>query len=133
MAAMVLGLTFVIPFQTSGANESSTTPPASSADELQDQLEDLAKRVTQLESAKLSLEIKVKTQGELLGEIYGWMRTLPAASEALRGSLETAKKNGFAKAGPNPRAKNNLLDGLKEFAKALSASNPAKPKTPKKK
>ncbi len=104
---------------------------ASPQDEMAQKLEALTKRVSELEASKVAMEVKVKTQGALLGEVYSWMRSLPSASSALVKSMDEARKNGFEAAGPNPMAKTNVLEGLKSFAEALNASNPAKKATKK--
>ncbi len=89
-------------------------------------LEDLTKRVEKLEADKAVLEVKIKAQAKLLGQIYAWLRSVPEACAALEASVLEARKNGFEKAGPNPRAKRNVLEGLRSFADALNAKNPAK-------
>lgn len=102
-------------------------------DELDKKIEALTKRVDQLESDKTTLTLKNETQAALLGEIYGWLRTVNTACESLDASMDSARTNGFEKAGPNPRAKKEVLKGLQTFAANLRATNPTTAKKTAKK
>ena len=87
----------------------------------------LEKRVKAIENDKAVLESKLAAQGELLQAVYTWFRELPRAGERLNERLENARKWGFLMAGPNPRAKQEVLDGLEEFLTRIVSANPAKP------
>ena len=120
----VAGLLFVDMQAASGAGESELRMQ----DETAQKLAELTKRVEKLESEKATMEVKMKAQSALLADIYGWLRTLPETCTALDQALSNAQKNGFEKAGPNPRAKKQVIRGLKSFAMSLNAGNPAKAK-----
>lgn len=109
------------------ANETVPSPTAVQ-DEIVKKLEVLTKRVDQLENEKMALQLKNKTQAQLLGEIYRWMKAVSSACEGLDASVQTARENGFEKAGPNPRAKKEVLSGLENFAGAVRSSNPTTPR-----
>lgn len=101
-------------------------PPAGS-----DPISDLEQRVEALEKANGELTARLQAQEELLAKAYAWMKSLPGAGAALRAKVEEARRDGFEKAGPNPRSKKAVLDGLAAFAGAMSAANPAaSPKSP---
>ena len=93
--------------------------------ETQDENTGLRKQIADLERRLTVAETNIATNQVLMKKIFTWFRALPATCEALDGAMNDARKNGFEYAAPNPRAKTNVLDGLKAFAAALESGNPA--------
>lgn len=99
----------------------------------QDENDELRRRVRKLEEHMALVDANLANHQELLKGIFGWFRELPTKCTTLDESMDNARKNGFEYAGPNPRAKSNVLDGLKSFAKSLRNGNPAFPQASTKK
>ena len=119
--ALGLGLTAV-----------SVVPPVAAAPQDEEPSTDdvaaLEKRVAELEALNKGLVERMDAQQELIDRAYAWMKSLPAAGSMLQEKVAAARRDGFEKAGPNPRSKKAVLDGLHDFAAALSTANPAAPK-----
>ena len=106
--------------------------------DLGDRVAALEARVVELEAKTADMELLTKSNAvleqkaaaheELLRGVYAWLRTLPAATQGLVAKVDSARENGFEKAGPNPRAKTDVLEGLRAFARSLNAANPTKAK-----
>ena len=113
---------------------------------LQDQ--DLAERVSKLEEVAQSLTTRVtvleaalarseENEGVLLRRlekseqilvgVLDWFARLGPAGESLIAAMNSAREHGFEMAGPNPRSKTAVLEGLKSFAADLQAANPVRP------
>lgn len=103
--------------------------------------QDPAEEIKALKEAVAKLEETGKKEGEKvkaieaeLAKIQAWFKALPAVCKDLDARVDSARANGFEKAGPNPDAKKDVLDGLKSLAKALNAANPVvKPEPPEEK
>ena len=130
--ALVLTISLVLPQPASGSSVKEDSSVVVQ-DESTSKLDELTKRVEKLELEKTTLDLQVKTQSALLADIYGWLRSLPSASLLLNANLDEARRDGFTKAGPNPRSKEKVLDSLQKFSLALNALNPANSTAAKKK
>ena len=106
-------------------------PRDANTQDLDERITALEKQVKDLKTSNQKLELSVNTHQDILAQVFGWFRELNGACVGLAASMDTARQNGFEKAGPNPRAKTAVLDGVKGFAQALQASNPAPTKRTK--
>lgn len=89
------------------------------------EIAELKDRCTKLEERCTKAEARAKELEEFAQKSREWFDALPALCNALDQKMESARTNGFEKAGPNPEAKKDVLDGLKAFAKSLPAKTPA--------
>ncbi len=122
--ASALALLLVAFNPGSRAAESPATTLAPQ-DELTERVKKLEERVDKLESEKAALELSVAAHQKLLKDTFSWLASLPKAADALSDGMDQARKLGFEAAGPNPKAKAEVLESLKGFARALNAGNPA--------
>lgn len=115
-----------------GMTAVSIVPPVAAAPQEEEPSSDdvaaLEKRVAELEVLNKGLSERLDAQQELIDRAYAWMKGLPAAGSMLQQKVAEARRDGFEKAGPNPRSKKAVLDGLHGFAAALANGNPAAPK-----
>ena len=86
----------------------------------------LEARLKSIEEERAKTSADLALHQELLGKVFGWFRELPALTAALDKAMLSARQNGFEKAGANPRAKPDVLEGLRAFAAAIDAKNPTK-------
>lgn len=101
------------------------SPRDTRTQDLEERIQALEAQVQELKAGRETVEQNLKAHQDILAQVFGWFRQLDGACNALNGSMDSARRNGFEKAGPNPRAKTNVLDGLKIFAQTLKAGNPA--------
>lgn len=94
-------------------------------DDVEARLRKLEQRVDKLEAEKAVMELTVQSHKKLVKDIYAWMGSLPGAADKLAASMDQARQLGFTYAGANPKAKENVLDGVKDFADAMKDGNPA--------
>lgn len=97
----------------------------SSPQDVATEIAELKERCAKLEDRCTKAEARAKVLEEFAQKSREWFDGLPALCNALDQKMESARTNGFEKAGPNPDAKKDVLDGLKAFAKALQAKTPA--------
>ncbi|MEE9392919.1 MAG: hypothetical protein V3W41_10480 [Planctomycetota bacterium] len=88
--------------------------------------QELAKRVADLERELASSREALAAVEKRVANMDAWFKRLPVACKALNGKMDEARKSGFEFAGPNPKAKAAVLDGLKSFAAALEKPPGAK-------
>ena len=73
--------------------------------------------------AKVSaLEKQVEQQAARLAALEAWRKAVEARAKALEAKLRVAKEKGFTLPAPNNDAKEALLGGLQDFARALSGA-----------
>ena len=96
------------------------------APELADRVAALETKVKKLEEERAKMMGDLALHQELLGKVFAWFRGLPELCTALDKAMLSARDNGFEKAGPNPRAKRDVLEGLRAFAAGVDAKNPTK-------
>lgn len=96
------------------------------AEDLAAQVQALKEQAQKAEDRLALVEKKAKDTEAALAVVEKWLAAVPAACTALDAKMDSARVNGFEKAGPNPDAKRDVLDGLKAFAKALAAANGGK-------
>ena len=89
--------------------------------------QDLGEKVQALEKQLAEAQLRDAEQTKRLEALEtaqarteAWFRGLPPALEALHGKMAQARKDGFEKAGPNPRSKKAVLDGIQAFSRALA-------------
>lgn len=82
--------------------------------------QDLEARVQKLEAAQKILVTDLALVTRQNQELRAWASSIPAICEKLDQRMDSSRKNGFEYAGAHPRAKKDILDGLKSFAAGLS-------------
>ena len=92
------------------------------------EVKELRTRVEKLEEGARRSEAATKLQDEKIVALQSFVKALPQACQGLDQRMDSARANGFEEAGPNPKAKTDVLEGLKGFAKALNTANPYAPK-----
>jgi hypothetical protein len=83
-------------------------------------VEDLTARVKKLEirQEKLMQDVVVLSQSN--ARLAAWAEQFPALCNELDLRMDSARKNGFEYAGAHPKAKKDVLDGIKAFAQGVS-------------
>ncbi|MEZ6196284.1 MAG: hypothetical protein R3F20_11260 [Planctomycetota bacterium] len=104
--------------------------PAPAPQDLGEQVAALEKQVLEAQTARQELELRTKKLEDDLATVQAWLGGLPAALTALDGKMNDARRDGFEAAGPNPRAKKAVLDGIKSFAATLSQGLKPAPEKP---
>ena len=100
---------------TAGAPEFTTQDLAEKVASLETKLDELSKAHETLTAAHAALE----KEHEALGKtVDGWANS----AKALQSAVKDAESQGFLMAGPNPKAKKSLLDGLQGFAGKMAAA-----------
>ena len=130
ISSLALGI-LVICLSAAGGFEESYPQEDPQIVELKKTVESMKLQIVELNSNNESLKIRLDTHETLLKSTFAWLRALPEVTKSLEDSVASARKNGFEGAGPNPRAKTDLLNGIEAFARTLNKANPVSP--PKKK
>lgn len=99
-----------------GAAQVSTPAPQ----DLEEKVTLLEKRLAEADEARAEQGRRLAALEESQARTQAWFQSLGPALNALHGKMDEARKNGFEKAGPNPRAKKAVLDGIQSFSKSLS-------------
>lgn len=89
--------------------------------------QDLGERVEKLEKQLEAADAQSEEQAKQIASLQeaqaltsAWFKGLPPAIAALNEKMDQARRDGFEKAGPNPRSKKAVLDGIKSFAHSLA-------------
>jgi hypothetical protein len=92
-----------------------------------DSPQDLGERVEKLEKQLLAADARDLVQAKQIADLQeaqartaAWFKGLPPALEALNQKMDDARRDGFEKAGPNPRSKKAVLDGIKAFTRSIA-------------
>ncbi len=103
------------------------SPKAYSVQDLEARVVLLEKKVAALESARQELEAQVLGHETKLAKQAAFFARMVSLTQSLEQQIEDAKKKGFLAAGPNPAAKEALLDGLTTFSEGLRQASPVAP------
>jgi outer membrane murein-binding lipoprotein Lpp len=83
-------------------------------------VEDLTARVKKLEIRQEKLMQDVVALSQSNSRLAAWAEQFPALCNELDLRMDSARKNGFEYAGAHPKAKKDVLDGIKAFAQGVS-------------
>ncbi len=83
-------------------------------------VQDLTARVKELEIRQEKLVAELTEVSRRNDALYTWAKQIPTLCENLDGRMDSARKNGFEYAGAHPKAKKDVLDGIKAFAAGLA-------------
>ena len=94
-------------------------------------MDDLKLRVKKLETKQEQLISELATLTQRNDALMAWAKTLPTLCEKLDSRMDSSRKNGFEYAGAHPKAKADILDGLKDFAVGQTQGLKLRSKPPK--